>query len=350
MKFAVLVLASIALCSSLAHAQYPRTIWELDGSSAEPGFGASVGSAGDVNLDGYSDILVGISGLNHVRIYSGVDGSILMTVGGPPGTHSFGAHVCGIGDQNGDGIPDFAVSDPNYQRAGMSDVGAVGVFSGISGELLWQDFGDDTGWLWGSEICNAGDLNGDGMDDVLVGNLDDSPFWTGPGYVDVLSGVDGHVLWSLEGKASGQIFGTSIAPAGDVDGDGFEDLMVNGWDNIFTADGYMRVYGGIGADRALGLLTPAVLTAGTASLNWVTGAVPGTTVSIHTGTGLGRSFRNSTLGIENAYLADYVFAGRTGTARLNVYLPPSLAGTPIWIQASNSGEDRLSNIEFRIVH
>jgi len=514
----------MAFCSGLAHAQYPHTIWEFDGTSAEPGFGSTIGSAGDVNLDGYSDILVGISGLNHVRVYSGVDGTILLTVGGPPGTHSFGAQVCGLGDQNGDGVPDFAVSDPNYERAGMLNVGAVGVFSGISGELLWQDFGDDAGWLWGSAICNAGDLNndgisdlaigsehpaaeqgvvrvftggtgallyevfgitndakgfgcalagagsrdwfssygslivgayltevwglieagealvfegpsgdlvrrrsgteaynhfgksldgygdvdrdgvsdylvgspdfdgganqsgkvellsydpnpillwsrsgtrdyehygaitrfcgdidGDGIDDVLVGNLDDSPFWTGPGYVDVLSGVDGHVLWSLEGKATGQLFGTTIAPAGDVDGDGYEDLMVNGWDNIFTADGYLRVYGGISAAHELGLLTPSVLTAGTASLNWVTGAAPGSFVSLYIGTGLGRSFRDSALGIENASTVAYVDAGRNGTARMNIFLPPSFAGTPIWMQASNHGEDRLSNIEFRIV-
>ena len=133
------------------------------------------------------------------------------------------------GDVNGDGVPDFIVGayrdDP---VGGGTDAGSAYVFSGADGNLLYQVTGDTAGDLFGYSVSIAGDVNGDGRADFIVGAYRDDPIGGGTdaGSAYVFSGPDGSLLYQLTGDTAGDHFGYSVSGAGDVNGDGRADFIV----------------------------------------------------------------------------------------------------------------------------
>lgn len=171
-------------------------------------------------------------------VYHGITGQLLWSRNNPPDDHlygstksSFGEEVTTLKDVDDDGISEIVVSSPDYDGPyddGTYDGdthGKVYVYSGATGQLLWSVVGkvDD----WGSEflgfsIADAGDVDGDGYHDVVAGTL-----W-GASAADVYSGRTGSLIWRFRG-AFGSLFGGKVSGAGDVDDDGHADILVSDW-------------------------------------------------------------------------------------------------------------------------
>ncbi len=143
----------------------------------------------------------------------------------------FGTRVIGMGDVDGDGVDDLAVSAPGFREPGVSgpwrgEAGAVFVFSGRTLEVVRALEDGFAGF--GAALANLGDVDGDGVADLAVG----SPNWSGDGAPEgagrvwVYSGADGSVISAMSGATEGEELGYALAAAGDVDGDGATDLIV----------------------------------------------------------------------------------------------------------------------------
>ena len=226
-------------------------LYNFEGDSTGDGLGFSVCGAGDVNGDGFADLIVGApfddnngSSSGTARVLSGVDGSVLYTFDGDSAGDQFGFSVSGAGDINGDGFADLFVGAPLDDNNGP-DSGSARVFSGIDGSVLFNFDGDSAGDQFGFSVSLAGDVNGDGNPDLIVGiTLDDINSLEDAGSARVFSGVDGSVLYNFLGDGDGDFFGRSVSGAGDVNGDGFADLLVGvPRDDNFT--GSARVYSGV---------------------------------------------------------------------------------------------------------
>lgn len=192
-------------------------LFKFDGDGLHDQLGTSVSGAGDVNGDGFADMIAGTPYSNYARVFSGVDGSVLYTFNTP--ANNFGMSVSGAGDVNGDGFDDLiggAIYDsPNGLRSG-----SAWVYSGVDGSVLYTFLGDSEGNRLGTSVSGAGDVNGDGFADLIVG------IRTFPGSARVYSGSDGSVLYNFIGDWFSGQFGESVSGAGDVNGDGFDDMIV----------------------------------------------------------------------------------------------------------------------------
>ncbi|HZM00862.1 MAG TPA: VCBS repeat-containing protein, partial [Planctomycetota bacterium] len=199
---------------------------ELNGGSRDSwdGFGFAVAGAGDLDGDGRADYLVGQPSLSGeepgaVKVYRGSDGGLLYTLTGLGAGDGFGAALASVGQIDGDSAPDFAVGTLGgaYAR----------VHSGATGALLHHFIGPGPGY--GASVSGIGDMDGDGTDDVAVG----APTFNN---VDVMSGATGLLLRRFETPAGS--FGASIAALGDVDDDGAPDLLIGAPDDtLLDAEG-----------------------------------------------------------------------------------------------------------------
>lgn len=207
--------------TTVAHTGPPDPTWTLpDHADDFEGEVAWVDGAGDVNGDGYADVVVGMphpdSGNMSVHLGSAAgplddDTTFSVTSMSP----EFGHTVRGAGDVNGDGFGDVVVSGDAYTSA---------VYYGSASGMSASAFTTLNHTTMARSVAGAGDVNGDGYDDVLVGMPDASP----SGEVDLfLGGPDGvnpTAAWSRLGQVAQ--YGWSVDGAGDVNGDGFADVIV----------------------------------------------------------------------------------------------------------------------------
>ncbi len=205
------------------------------GDSPGDHFGFCVSSAGDVNLDGWPDVVVGAdhdgnNGTNSgsARVISGRNGATLFTFNGNSPQEDFGRCVRGAGDVNGDGWPDIVVGAPHDDDQGI-DSGSVSVFSGRDGSRILFVLGDAPDDHLGWSVAAVGDTNADGRADILAGAWGNDAFASEAGLVRIFSGSTGAVLREWRGIAAGEQLGISVSHAGDVDGDGIPDVVAGAY-------------------------------------------------------------------------------------------------------------------------
>src|SRR5687767_2282328 len=181
----------------------------------------------------------------------------------------------GIGDVDGDRVSDIVTSAPSFGANGQpGGPGKVYVYSGESGKLLWTQTGSPNERL-GTGLEGAGDVDGDGAGDVVAGAL-------GAGKAYVYSGRDGRVLFALTGESPNDGFGQSASAAGDVNGDGRADVIIGAPGANTNGQGAGRAYVFSGKDGAR-LLTLGGEAAGDAYGRSVSAQMGGQRAPIHFG-------------------------------------------------------------------
>ena len=212
----------------------------LTGEAAGDDLGASVSSAGDVNGDGYSDVIVGARGsggsfAGKANIYFGgvsMDNTTDVTLTGAAIVQDqFGCSVSSAGDVNGDGYSDVIVG-AFRNDAGGGDAGRAYIYFG--GSLIDNTAdviltGASAGDNFGNSVSTAGDVNGDGYSDVIVGAQYNDAGGTDAGRAYIYfgdTGMDNTADVILTGAAVSDWFGYSVSTAGDVNADGYSDLIV----------------------------------------------------------------------------------------------------------------------------
>lgn len=228
---------------------YPRTInaanadMILTGETSHDLFGIAVAGVGDVDGDGFGDVMVGASESNagaykagRVYVFLGSAGPypVNITAGsahqiltGDDAEARFGGSIAGIGDIDLDGCDDFVIGEEGDDAGGLN-AGAAHVISGRTGSLLYKFNGEYPNDRHGIGVSGAGDINDDGWPDIVVGS-DLYNGWTGKAYV--YSGKDGTLLIDITGEATGDRFGHFVSTAGDMNGDGFGDLLLSAYIN-----------------------------------------------------------------------------------------------------------------------
>jgi hypothetical protein len=187
-----------------------------------PVFSCALSGLPDLTSDGYGEYIAGICQQNETRFYSGASGQLLATLTGEALNDAFGTGLCRLADLNGDQIDDFAVGAPQHDAA-ASDAGRVYVYSSADLALLYCVDGAEANDRLGVRLANAGDVNGDGIADLLLGMENRSAL---AGRAQLHSGATGQLLYAFEGQNAGDRLGGAVGAAGDVDGDGLADLLL----------------------------------------------------------------------------------------------------------------------------
>ena len=335
--------------------------------------GNSVSNAGDINGDGIDDFIIGAPRGDDGGAYAGEvyvifgkagatranidltnlaasDGFIIV---GDTARDTAGYNVSGAGDVNGDGIDDLIIGAPNGDNGGYN-AGEAYVIFGKAGatranidltNLAASDgfiiVGDTVNDKAGHSVSSAGDINGDGIDDILIGAFagDDGGYDSGEVYVifgkagatraDIdlssLAASDGFII---VGDQAGDVVGWSVSDAGDVNGDGIDDLVVGaqlgdaGGSN--SGQAYV-IFGKTGATRANIDLTSLAASDGFTIVGDAANDRAGWSVSSAgdvNGDGLDDLVVSALLSADGGTYAGvaYVIFGKTGATRANIDL------------------------------
>jgi hypothetical protein len=206
-------------------------------------FGFSISGAGDVNRDRTPDVIVGAfaasGATGKVYMLSGKDGSVLWTQLGPNAGAGLGQGVSGIDDVNHDRVPDQVAGAPG---AGPGFLGAAFVYSGRDGALLRTLDPDPTAINFGTFfVHDAGDVDRDGVGDILISDFGDTEAGAGAGKAYVFSGRTGDRLWVFLGETAGDGFGIGRG-VGDVNRDHRADLLLASFNSSASAPSGGKIY------------------------------------------------------------------------------------------------------------
>jgi FG-GAP repeat len=277
-----------------------KLLWQQTGQPGDS-LGQVIEGAGDVNHDGIPDVIAGAPGGNKALVYSGREGKVLLTLLGKDSNEAFGRSVNRAGDQNGDGYDDVLVGASGTAQTS----GKAYVFSGKDGALLFTFEGEQAGDGFGSTVAGfkkgantllsigaqtagprrtgkmyvyggltktpkftidsdetggrlgmmfqsvVGDVNKDKVPDIYASDWANSAKGPSTGRIYVHSGADGKRLHALTGEIAGDGFGIGTADVGDVNKDGYDDLLIGAWQHASAAASGGKVYLHSGKDGSL---------------------------------------------------------------------------------------------------
>ncbi len=260
--------------ASAAPSTMPSPIHTWTGDQSGEGYGWAVSDLRDVDHDRVTDAIIGApfhataAGANagHVDVRSGRSGAILHSYFGLPG-ELFGYAIADAGDVDGDGVHDVIIGAPQgglYCTGDEVGPGHAYVRSGATGALLLTLGGAPARAHLGAAVSSAGDINGDGHADLLVGAPCAGPNGAESGAAYVYSGANGKVLRTFPGDAAGDHFGIGTAPVGDIDHDRITDVAIAATDAGPEHRGVVSVFSGRTGKRRLQLTGDAT----TADLGW----------------------------------------------------------------------------------
>lgn len=196
------------------------------------GLGFTIDGLGDINHDGYDDIIVGTSSEEAYIIYGGktLNDNNLEEIKGDTTICEFGFLVSGIGDINHDSIPDFVITSSTRYRPNNR---LINIYSGDSLTLMYTFRGFDyNGGIY--SISSKMDVNNDGINDLLVGFGDDNSIYKGK-VLCYMGGSDFDTIpdFILEGTTEHSYFGRSIADLGDINGDSNKNIAITENNKVF---------------------------------------------------------------------------------------------------------------------
>ncbi len=256
---------------AVSGADWDEVLFTVFGEQSIDLFGFGMGGVGDLNDDGCDDFVVGAPNAGEgdrglAYVFSGCDGAEFpFSPLVPDTTGNFFGFLFpkGTGDVNGDGVPDISVTDLQDSEFG-TNAGKAYVFSGLDGSVLhkWTGTTDFAGLGVGR---GCGDVNFDGYADLIYASFTDPTVATGAGTAQIFSGFDGSVLRTIRNDTEGDNFGYSTTGAGDINGDGALDFLVSAinYDGDGTDRGKVFVIeGDIFADPASAPTSPGDLDQG----------------------------------------------------------------------------------------
>ena len=225
-------------------------------------------------------------------------GSEIRRVDGSGISVGSGGAIAMCGDINFDGINDMLVGGDQYITWGTAD--AV-VYSGLDGSIIWSW----SGFTNAEAVAGAGDVNADGTPDLIVGAI-----WANSkaGQVKDFSGASGAQLFSIDGALADDYFGNAVAAAGDINNDGYDDFLVGAWGEsaVLGFSGTTYIYSGLDGSllrKYLGQIDHGYFGCALANV----GDVDGDSVPDH----LIGEVGNDTFGSNTG--AAYLYSGATGT-------------------------------------
>ena len=267
--------------------------FRLDGVTEGDLTGASVSTAGDVNGDGFDDVIVGApranpatmssngssylvfgkaTGFNAEIALSGLDGSNGSRLdGGRAGDNGVGSGspVSNAGDINGDGLDDLIIGAPSFgsdHPLGISYV-VFGKTSSFGATFALSTLDGESGFFIGpggahsefsSTVSNVGDFNGDGFDEIIIGSPVSGPevspgsFIVAYGKASGFAPYDGNEGFAVSAEKFNTL-GNSVSGAGDINGDGFDDVIVSS-KNFYDSSSSYVIFGGMGFNGNLSSL------------------------------------------------------------------------------------------------
>jgi len=220
------------------HAQFVepgvRVLHTLNGDGAGEFFGYVANAVPDLDHDGVPDLLCGaptysVGATNRGRAYlmSGRTGARIHVFDGAMANALLGSAVNHAGDLNGDGVADLLLGAPASAAASPNN-GQVFACSGADFSLLWSASGEAANDRFGNVVAGLlDDVDHDGFDDVIVGAVQNDAAGANAGRAYLLSGKDGSILRIFTGRKAGDFFGSAVAGTGDLDGDGVADVVVS---------------------------------------------------------------------------------------------------------------------------
>jgi len=224
--------------------------------------GRSLASVGDLDGDGFDELLVGapfndkpVFNAGAAYVYSSKTGAVLHTFNGTLSGDAFGSAVAAVPDMTGDGFDELFIGAPKADGLAGVDSGRGFVYSGADFSLLFTLEGPQTGAFAGTSVDAFGDMTGDGVTDFVMGapEYDLLPVLNDRiGAAFIYSGVDGSLVRTFKGDFQGSQFGVALAVTEDLNNDGILDLVVGAPEHKGTA-GLIRFF-----DSATGLVLKEV--------------------------------------------------------------------------------------------